>query len=162
MPDTPSTSWLTRLFAGLAVAVLLAAVIYAIRGAHPASHKAALPTPPLATSGAQVLEPPTGEETLAERATRLAAVDSTEKTAWLDEIPALELGMLSPQQREVFLRHANSRRCSCGCGFTLAACRRYDSECDVSLPRITALRDSVAAGQIRGAQGLRERPLSVR
>jgi hypothetical protein len=88
-------------------------------------------------------------------------VDSTEiKMRWQDEIAGLDLGPLSKHQREVFLSAANSQRCTCGCGFTLAACRAYDAECETSGPKVEALFDSVRAGRITRATGLRKRPAS--
>ena len=98
-----------------------------------------------------------GDEDVVGRALRLAQIDSTQKTRWVDDIPELELASLEPGSREVFLRIANGRKCTCGCGFTLAACRRYDDQCDVSGPRARALFDSVKAGSIRSAAGFRER-----
>lgn len=93
-----------------------------------------------------------------QRALALADPDSTlQKTRWVDEIPDLALASLEPKAREVFLRIANGRSCTCGCGYTLAACRRFDTECPVSGPRAQALFDSVKAGQIRSADGFRER-----
>jgi hypothetical protein len=92
------------------------------------------------------------------RALDIARGDSTHKEQWVDEIPDLELASLSGPARETFLRIANGRRCVCGCGYTLAACRRFDSTCDVSGPRAKALFDSVRAGSIRDAGGFRERP----
>ena len=92
------------------------------------------------------------------RALDIARGDSTHKERWVDDIPDLDLAALSPQARETFLRIANGRRCDCGCGYTLAACRRFDATCDMSGPRARALYDSVRAGWIAGAQGFRERP----
>ena len=98
-----------------------------------------------------------GEDVIG-RALRLAAIDSTRKTAWVDDIPDLDLAALTPAARTTFLRIANGRRCGCGCGFTLAGCRRFDTECEVSGPRASALFDSVRAGQLTGADGFPEGP----
>jgi hypothetical protein len=98
-----------------------------------------------------------GEDVVA-RALRLAGIDSTKKKEWVDDIPDLELASLSPAARETFLRIANGRRCRCGCGFTLAGCRRFDSECEVSGPRAQALFDSVRTGRVASAEGFPERP----
>jgi hypothetical protein len=84
-----------------------------------------------------------GEETPATRAARLAAVDSSQKRAWVGEIPGLDVSMLTPAEEKQFIRFANAQSCTCGCGFTLAACRRYDAQCDISLPLIEQLRDSL-------------------
>jgi len=91
------------------------------------------------------------------------AVDSAElKSRWTDEVKGVDASSLSADRRRIFVRFANAERCTCGCGFTLAACRTYDLTCPVSLPRVEALLDSVASGRIRSAAGLRERPASVR
>jgi hypothetical protein len=85
--------------------------------------------------------------------------DSTEiKTGWRDEVRGIDLAVFTPTQRELFVRYANAEPCTCGCGFTLAACRENDLTCPVSLPRVEGLRDSVLAGHITSARGLRERP----
>jgi len=100
-----------------------------------------------------------GEDVVA-RALRLAAIDTTKKKQWVDDIPDLELESLSGPARETFLRIANGRACTCGCGFTLAGCRRFDSECEFSGPRAKALFDSVRSGRIASAQGFPQRPRS--
>ena len=98
-----------------------------------------------------------GEDVIA-RALRLAAVDTTKKRAWVDDIPDLDLAALTSAKRETFIRVANGRACTCGCGFTLAGCRRFDSECEFSGPRASALYDSVQTGKLTRADGYRERP----
>lgn len=98
-----------------------------------------------------------GEDVIG-RALRLAAIDSTRKTGWVDDIPDLELAVLSPAARGTFLRIANGRRCGCGCGFTLAGCRRFDNECEVSGPRAQALFDSVRGGLLKRAEEYPEAP----
>jgi len=97
-----------------------------------------------------------GEDVVA-RALRLAAIDTTKKKEWVEDVPDLDLHTLTPAARETFLRIANGRRCTCGCGFTLAGCRRFDSECPVSGPRAAALFDSVRSGRIADAQGFPKR-----
>jgi len=85
--------------------------------------------------------------------------DSTAiKMHWMDEIANVDLGDLSGDRLELFVRHANARRCTCGCGYTLAACRVYDSTCPVSGPILESLRDSILTGRVRTANGLRKRP----
>ena len=76
----------------------------------------------------------------------------------MDEIPDLELAALTPAEREVFTRIANGRACTCGCGFTLAGCRRFDSECEFSGPRASALYDSVHTGKLSRADGYPAKP----
>ena len=103
---------------------------------------------------------PSGD--VVQRALDLAEPDSVRlKTAWVDEIPDLELATLTAPARETFLRIANGRMCDCGCGYTLAGCRRYDLTCPVSGPRARALFDSVRAGRLANADGYRERPLKM-
>ena len=88
-----------------------------------------------------------------------AAVDSVAfKSRWIDELPELDLEVLDPARREIFMRFANAERCTCGCGYTLATCRINDPSCPSSLPRLEALLDSVRTGKIQSAAGLRERP----
>jgi len=106
---------------------------------------------------------PAGDEDLAGdvvgRALELAEPDSVRlKRAWVDDIPDLALAALAAPARETFLRVANGRDCDCGCGYTLAGCRRFDSTCDVSGPRARALYDSVLAGRITRADEYPERP----
>jgi hypothetical protein len=95
-------------------------------------------------------------------ALELAQPDSVRrKTAWVSDIPDLELASLSGRARETFLRIANGRMCDCGCGYTLAGCRRYDTTCPVSGPRARALFDSVRAGHIVRAEGVTERSATM-
>lgn len=98
-----------------------------------------------------------GEDVIG-RALRMAAIDSTKKTGWVEDIPDLELAALAPAARATFLRIANGRRCGCGCGFTLAGCRRFDTECEVSGPRAQALFDSVRGGLLEHGEEYPEAP----
>jgi len=112
------------------------------------------------SAGDVVATPDSGGEDVVNRALRLAARDTTQKhkREWVDDIPDLNLAALTPAERETFLRIANGRRCTCGCGYTLAGCRRFDSECETSGPRASALYDSVRAGKIGSADDFPERP----
>lgn len=93
------------------------------------------------------------------RGLKRAADDSTAiKARWVDEVPGFDLAGLDSARREVFVRFANAERCTCGCGYTLAACRAFDSSCEVSGPRVQTLLDSVRAGRIRSTAGIRKRP----
>ena len=83
------------------------------------------------------------------------------KTGWRDDVRGIDLDAMTAEQRTLMLRHANTQGCTCGCGFTLAACRTYDLTCPVSLPRVEALRDSIVARHITSARGLRESPTSA-
>jgi hypothetical protein len=93
------------------------------------------------------------------RGLRAAADDSAAiKARWVDEVPGFDLSELDASRREIFVRFANAERCTCGCGYTLAACRAFDSSCEVSAPRVQTLLDSVRAGRITSAAGVRRRP----
>ncbi|HKV24030.1 MAG TPA: TlpA disulfide reductase family protein [Candidatus Acidoferrum sp.] len=48
------------------------------------------------------------------------------------ELPGIDLSKLTPTQKKVALRRLNAETCSCGCKFTLAQCRIWDSACAVS------------------------------
>ncbi len=99
------------------------------------------------------------DDAVIQRALDLAIPDSTRrKRAWVDEIPDLDLAALPDPVRETFLRVANGRMCDCGCGYTLAGCRRYDSTCPVSGPRAQALYDSVRTGRLSSSGDHPERP----
>ena len=101
-----------------------------------------------------------GDETAIEQALRLTpgSGEDPEKERWVGSVPGVDLGGLDDGQIEVFVRFANAQRCTCGCGYTLAGCRTYDPTCEVSLPRVQALLDSVRAGHLRSAEGIRRRP----
>jgi hypothetical protein len=95
-----------------------------------------------------------------EQALALAGDSTAIKNRWMDDIKELELASLTPAQHELFLRIANTRHCTCGCGYTLAGCRAYDSECETSAPLVRALYDSARAGLLHQTNGLRSRPAS--
>jgi thiol-disulfide isomerase/thioredoxin len=50
-------------------------------------------------------------------------------------LPGVELGKLSPEQRKAALHKFNAEDCNCGCKFTLAQCRIYDPACQISRKR---------------------------
>jgi hypothetical protein len=88
-------------------------------------------------------------------------IDSTAfKQRWLDEVRGVDLAGLDSTRRVLFVRFANAGRCTCGCGYTLAACRASDMTCEVSGARLEALLDSIRAGHITRARGIRARPRS--
>lgn len=152
---------LIALFAVIAVAVLAAVVMrrsfqMPVRSAGDTSGGVMEPRGPAAEGRGDVVGD--ADEDVVGRALRLAAIDSTRKTAWVEDIPDLELVTLTPAARATFLRIANGRHCGCGCGFTLAGCRRFDTECEVSGPRAQALFDSVRSGRLSRADGYPEPP----
>lgn len=110
--------------------------------------------PPASTS-------PADEDTsdaVIDQALAQVPVDSTElRNRWLDEVRFADVSALTESQRDLFVRAANTRRCTCGCGFTLATCRAYDTTCPVSGGYVETLIDSVRHGWVRD-RGLRARP----
>ncbi|HKQ58427.1 MAG TPA: hypothetical protein VJY35_11220 [Candidatus Eisenbacteria bacterium] len=108
-----------------------------------------------------VTEPDTSERVIGQALEHAPPVDSTEyKQRWIDEVRNVDLAGLDARRVEIFIRHANAQQCTCGCGYTLAGCRASDMTCDVSGARLEALRDSVRAGHITSARGIRARPRS--
>jgi thiol-disulfide isomerase/thioredoxin len=59
-------------------------------------------------------------------------------------LPGVEFGSLSPEQRNAALHKFNAEGCNCGCKFTLAQCRIYDPACQISLKRTKEIVQSVA------------------
>ena len=48
------------------------------------------------------------------------------------ELPGVDLSKLTPEQKKLVLHRFNADTCTCGCKFTLAQCRIWDSGCAVS------------------------------
>jgi len=48
------------------------------------------------------------------------------------ELPGVDLSKLSPEQKTVALHKFNAETCTCGCAYTLAQCRIYDRNCQIS------------------------------
>jgi thiol-disulfide isomerase/thioredoxin len=48
------------------------------------------------------------------------------------ELPGVDLSKLTPEQKKIALHRFNADACTCGCKFTLAQCRIWDSACAVS------------------------------
>jgi len=48
------------------------------------------------------------------------------------ELPGVDLSKLAPEQKKIALHRFNADNCTCGCNFTLAQCRIWDSACAVS------------------------------
>jgi thiol-disulfide isomerase/thioredoxin len=48
------------------------------------------------------------------------------------ELPGVDLSKLPPEQKNAALHRFNAEACTCGCKFTLAQCRIWDSACAVS------------------------------
>jgi len=145
----------TRWIAILATVALLAGIAAAVWSRRAADRPAIAPQVSVEDGEAT----PEGEADIPDDAVhRKALASDKEKSNWVAVIPQLDVSALSQSQLEVFLSAANTQRCTCGCGYTLAGCRVYDSSCEKSGPRVAALLDSVRAGQIRSAAGLRTAP----
>src|SRR5713101_1919032 len=48
------------------------------------------------------------------------------------ELPGVDLSKLTPEQKVVALHKFNAQTCTCGCKYTLAQCRIYDRNCQIS------------------------------
>jgi thiol-disulfide isomerase/thioredoxin len=48
------------------------------------------------------------------------------------ELPGVDLSKLTPEQKTSALHKFNAETCNCGCTFTLAQCRIYDRNCQIS------------------------------
>jgi thiol-disulfide isomerase/thioredoxin len=48
------------------------------------------------------------------------------------ELPGVDLSKLTPEQKNSALHKLNAETCNCGCTFTLAQCRIYDRNCQIS------------------------------
>src|SRR5207249_9628556 len=48
------------------------------------------------------------------------------------ELPGINLSKLTPEQKISALHKFNAETCTCGCTYTLAQCRIYDRNCQVS------------------------------
>jgi len=145
----------TRWIAVLATVALVAGIGAAVWSRRAAQRSAEAPQ--LSTTDREPT--PEGEADIPDDAThRKALASDKEKSKWVAVVPQLDVSGLSQKQLEIFLSAANTQRCTCGCGYTLAGCRVYDSSCEKSGPRVAALLDSVRAGQIHSAAGLRTAP----
>ncbi len=133
----------------IAVAVVVAGLALAMRQARRADAPPPAAAPDSGAAG----------DAMIEQALRAAPIDSAViKSRWVDQVAGLEYDDLDSTKRELFLRFANAERCECGCGYTLAGCLASDMTCEESRPHAQALLDSVRAGLVRTARGVRERP----
>lgn len=163
-PEGKPPRRITRWIALVVVLLLVGGVTAAVLSRRSAEAPAAPPPAtaeeePTPEGEAPANEPSSRETKIPDDAThRKALAGDKEKSKWVAEVPGVDVADLSQQQLEVFLSAANTQRCTCGCGYTLAGCRVYDSSCEKSGPRVAALLDSVRAGRIRDANGLRKAP----
>jgi hypothetical protein len=114
--------------------------------------------PPRAVERGVPVDEPT-DQAIDQALQHAGPIDSTAfKQRWLDDVRGVDASDLDAPRLELFLRYANAGQCTCGCGYTLAGCRASDMTCEVSSGRIQALLDSVRAGHITSARGIRARP----
>jgi thiol-disulfide isomerase/thioredoxin len=62
------------------------------------------------------------------------------------ELPGVDMTSLTPAQKTVALHRMNEETCTCGCKYTLAQCRIYDSACPVSKQRTAKIVAECANG----------------
>jgi thiol-disulfide isomerase/thioredoxin len=60
-------------------------------------------------------------------------------------LPGVNMSKLSAEQKAVVLHRLNAESCTCGCKYTLAQCRIYDSACAISKGRAAKIVAEVAA-----------------
>jgi thiol-disulfide isomerase/thioredoxin len=71
------------------------------------------------------------------------------------ELPGVNLSKLTPEQKTVALHKFNAETCTCGCQYTLAQCRIYDRNCDVSKTAIAKIVAALAAPHAPGGPSAR-------
>jgi thiol-disulfide isomerase/thioredoxin len=62
------------------------------------------------------------------------------------QLPGVDMTRLTPAQKTVALHRMNQETCTCGCQYTLAQCRIYDSACHISRDRTTKIVAESATG----------------
>jgi thiol-disulfide isomerase/thioredoxin len=62
------------------------------------------------------------------------------------ELPGVDTSSLTPAQKTVALHRMNEDTCTCGCQYTLAQCRIYDSACQISRERTAKIVAECANG----------------
>jgi thiol-disulfide isomerase/thioredoxin len=62
------------------------------------------------------------------------------------ELPGVDLSGLTAEKKNAALRRMNEETCTCGCKYTLAQCRIYDSACHISKERTAKIVAETAAG----------------
>ena len=65
------------------------------------------------------------------------------------QLPGVDLSKLTPEQKTLALHKFNAESCNCGCQYTLAQCRIWDRNCDVSKQATTKIIE-VLAGKSHG------------
>jgi thiol-disulfide isomerase/thioredoxin len=60
-------------------------------------------------------------------------------------LPGVDMTKLSQDQRDAALHKFNAESCDCGCKFTLAQCRIYDPDCQISQRRTAEIVKKISA-----------------
>jgi thiol-disulfide isomerase/thioredoxin len=61
------------------------------------------------------------------------------------QLPGVDLSRLTAEQKTVALHKFNATSCTCGCNFTLAQCRIYDRDCQISQAAIAKIITAITA-----------------
>ncbi|HEY8715422.1 MAG TPA: TlpA disulfide reductase family protein, partial [Candidatus Acidoferrum sp.] len=69
------------------------------------------------------------------------------------ELPGVDMSKLTTAQKTAALRRMNEESCTCGCTYTLAQCRIYDSACHVSKDRTAKIVAKIAGGEPAAKSG---------
>ena len=81
------------------------------------------------------------------------------------ELPGVDLSKLTPEQKTAALHKFNAETCTCGCMFTLAQCRIYDRNCQISKAAtskiIAAILHPAAPKAVPAKSGTATRPASA-
>jgi thiol-disulfide isomerase/thioredoxin len=64
------------------------------------------------------------------------------------ELPGVDLSGLTPEKKNAALRRMNEETCTCGCKYTLAQCRIYDSACHISKERTAKIVAETTSGAV--------------
>jgi thiol-disulfide isomerase/thioredoxin len=66
------------------------------------------------------------------------------------QLPGVDLSKLTPEQKTVAFHKFNAESCSCGCQYTLAQCRIWDRNCEVSKAATAKIIDALAGKSREG------------
>ena len=66
------------------------------------------------------------------------------------QLPGVDLSKLTPEQRALALHKFNAESCNCGCQYTLAQCRIWDRNCNVSKEATTKIIEALAGKSHEG------------
>jgi thiol-disulfide isomerase/thioredoxin len=61
------------------------------------------------------------------------------------QLPGVDLSKLTPEQKVIAFHKFNAEMCSCGCAYTLAQCRIYDRNCNISKAATAKIIAALAA-----------------